>query len=104
MSVFEGGNPEGWVFRAKRFFSMHHLTKAEKIDVAALSFDSEALAWFQWENGRQRMNRWGELKSRLLEQFWLTKEGSLCEKFLSLKQEGTMREFRQVFEAMASLL
>ena len=46
MSVSEGGNPEGWVFRAEKFFSFHRLTEMEKLDVAILSFDGEALAWF----------------------------------------------------------
>ena len=47
MPVFEGGNPEGWVFMVEKFFSIHRLTEMEKLDVATLSFDSEALAWFQ---------------------------------------------------------
>ena len=48
-------NPEGWVFRAKKFFAMHRFTEAEKLDVAALSFEGEALAWFQWEDRHRRM-------------------------------------------------
>ena len=55
MPVFEGGNPEGWIFRAWKFFYVHRLTEAEKVDVAALSFDGEALAWFQWEDHRRSM-------------------------------------------------
>ena len=33
MPVFEGDNPERWIFRVERFFSVHHLTEAEKLDV-----------------------------------------------------------------------
>ena len=62
-----------------------------------LSFNDEALAWFQWEDRRRKMVSWDELKSRLLVRFGLTQEGSLCEKFLALKQEGSVREFCQNF-------
>ena len=52
MLVFEGGNPEGWVFHSENFFSMHQHSEMEKLDVATLSFDGEALAYFQWEDKR----------------------------------------------------
>ena len=47
--MFEGGTQEGWVFRAEIFFSIHWIAEGEKLDVAVLSFDDEALAWFQRE-------------------------------------------------------
>ena len=46
MPVFEEDNLEGWIFPAERFFSVHHLIKVEKLDVATLSCDGEPLAWF----------------------------------------------------------
>ena len=72
--------------------------------MAARSFDGEALAWFQWEDRRQRMVSLDELKSRLLVRFGFTQEGSLCEKFLALRQEGFVKEFSKNFEAMTSVL
>lgn len=49
----------GVFFTTKIFFSMNHPTRIERLDVAALSLDSEALAWFQWENGWRRVTTWG---------------------------------------------
>ena len=51
MLVFEGVNPERQIFLAKRFFLVHNFIEAGKSDVAALSFDDEALVWFSWEGG-----------------------------------------------------
>ena len=34
----------------------------------------------------------------------MTQEGSLCEKILGLHQEGSVREFRQIFESTTSVL
>ena len=47
MPTFEGGNLKGWIFRAEKFFSVHRLPEAERLDVAAINFEGEALAWFQ---------------------------------------------------------
>lgn len=49
MSVFEGDDPDGWVFWVERYFCMNQLLDAEKLDSAALCFEGAALAWFQWE-------------------------------------------------------
>ena len=104
MPGFDGGNPEGWVFRAERFFFVHRLTDAEKLDVDAISFEGEALAWYQWEDESRKMKSWGELKSRLQDRFGLSQGGSLCERFLALRQEDLVRGFCQTFETAASML
>ena len=84
LGVLRGANPEGWVFRADKFFSVHQLTEMEKLDMATLSFDGEALSWFQWEDRRRSLSSWANLKSRLLDCFGMIQEGSLCERFLAL--------------------
>ena len=102
MSIFEGWNPEGWIYRAERYFCLNNLSAPEKMEAAAISLDGEALAWFQWEDHRRPFRSWEESKLRLLVRFSQNQEGSLCEKFLSLKQESTVREYRRVFVSLAS--
>lgn len=46
----------------------------------------------------------GEFKARLLDLFSQTQEGTLCEQLLSLKQEGSIREYLQTFELLATAL
>ena len=104
MPIFEGGNFEVWIFRARKFFSVHRLFEAERLDVAAISFEGEAISWFQWDDRRRKVSGWDELKSRLLDRFGLSYEGSLCERFLAMGQEGSVREFRQAFLVLASAL
>ena len=33
MSIFEGEDPDGWIFRAERYFTINQLTKLEKLVV-----------------------------------------------------------------------
>ena len=47
MPIFEGWNPQGWVFRVERFFAAHSMSKGEKLAVATISLVREALVWFQ---------------------------------------------------------
>ena len=52
MPIFEGWNPEGWIFCIEQFFQGHGMTEGEKLVAATISLDGEALAWFQCEDGR----------------------------------------------------
>ncbi|GMN35142.1 hypothetical protein TIFTF001_042175 [Ficus carica] len=76
----------------------------EKLEAATVSMEGEALNWFQWADGRRPIHRWPELKTLMLERFGLTQEGSTCEKFLAIQQEGTVRDYQCQFEAVSSLL
>ena len=104
MPIFEGWNPEGWIFCVERFFSAHHMSDQEKVTIATISLDRETLAWFQWEDGWRPIRNWGELKTRLLNRFSHAQEGTLCEQFLFLKQKGTVREYLHAFELLAATL
>ena len=104
MPIFEGLNLEGWVFHVERFFTVHRMTEEEKMAAAMISLDGEAMAWFQWEEGRRPIQGWSELKAQILDRFSITQEGTLCEQFLALKQEGTVREYLCTFELLAATL
>ncbi|POO04175.1 hypothetical protein TorRG33x02_004790 [Trema orientale] len=67
---------------------MNHLSKLEKLEVVAVCMDGEALAWFQWEDGRRPIRSWAELKLMFLERFRSSQDGTLCEKFLVLPQKA----------------
>ena len=43
LPMFVGANPDGWIFRAERYFSFYNLTEEEKIEFAVLSLDGDAL-------------------------------------------------------------
>ena len=53
MLIFEGWNPEGWLFRVECFFAAHGMLEGEKLAAITISLEGEALVWFQWEKGRR---------------------------------------------------
>ena len=46
MPVFEGWNPEGWIFWVEHYFTFHRLGEAEKLEAIAVSMEGEVLYWF----------------------------------------------------------
>ena len=45
MPIFDGMYLDRWVFQAKSYFSMNRLFEYEKLEVTAITMDSEALAF-----------------------------------------------------------
>ena len=56
---FEGGDPQGWIFKIQQYFDFHNASEEQRLKVAPLYFDGEALAWYQW---CQHNNKIGSLK------------------------------------------
>lgn len=94
MPIFSGENPDGWLFQGKRYFEVNGLSEKEKLGIVGVSLDGETLSWLQWTEARTPFHRWAQFRSQLLLCFWLTQEGSLCEKLLAVKQEGLVAEYR----------
>lgn len=47
MPVFDGSQPDSWLFMAERYFHIHQLSDLEKIVVASISFTGVALHWYR---------------------------------------------------------
>lgn len=62
MPVFLEQNPNDWIFKAKRYFQVNQLTEGEILEMAALCFEVDALAWYQCEQKRRNIKNWDELK------------------------------------------
>ncbi|KAJ9566908.1 hypothetical protein OSB04_002874 [Centaurea solstitialis] len=73
---------------------MNRLSKKEKLKVAVIAIEGDALKWFQWENKRHTIVTWEEFKKLLPIQFRSVGEGSLCEQFLAVKQETTVKDYK----------
>lgn len=102
MPVFSDDNPDGWLFHAERYFEVNGLTEKEKLAAIGVSMEGDALPWLQWMEARTPFSSWGHFRQQLLMQFHSAQEGSLCKKFLAVKQEGSVTDFKREFEALAA--
>ncbi|KAL2465358.1 Uncharacterized protein Adt_41209 [Abeliophyllum distichum] len=69
MPVFEGLDPDRWIYKAKRYFAINQIADEERMEATVVCLDGEALAWFQWEKKPRKLHSWEELKVRMLERF-----------------------------------
>ncbi|XP_022154744.1 uncharacterized protein LOC111021922 [Momordica charantia] len=104
MPVFTGDDPNSWLFRAERYFEINHLSEEEKMTVTIISFEGAAMKWYCWSENRQPFADWNNLKTRMFERFSDSKDQNLLSRFLSIKKEGTVTEYRQTFEAWSASL
>ncbi|KAL0544147.1 hypothetical protein IC582_019259 [Cucumis melo] len=100
MPVFDGTDPDSWLFRADRYFKIHNLSDSEKLTVAVISFDGPALDWYRSQEEREASAGWDDLKQKMLVRFRATREGTLVGQFLTIKQETTVEEYRNRFDKL----
>ncbi|GKE31279.1 ankyrin repeat-containing protein [Tanacetum coccineum] len=67
-------------------------------------FDGEDSHGWIYKVERSPFRSWEGLKRRLLERFQLSQEGTLYEQFLAITQEGSAREYANLFETLAGQL
>ncbi|KAJ9561372.1 hypothetical protein OSB04_006532 [Centaurea solstitialis] len=101
---FDGTDPDGWILRAERYFTLNKLNQEERIDISFIAFEGDALKFFQWENKRRSITKWEDLKSLLLRQFRSLASGSLYEQFLAIKQVSSIDDYRRRFVELAAPL
>ncbi|XP_010523342.1 PREDICTED: uncharacterized protein LOC104801707 [Tarenaya hassleriana] len=84
MPIFEGTNVAGWVVRAERYFKYGAIRDQDKLPIATLSIDGEALNWYDWQNDEDPFVDWKDFKSQLLERFADQLAGKVSARLLSL--------------------
>ena len=104
MPIFNGDDPDSWLFRAERYFQIHKLTDFEKMTVATISFEGPALNWYRSQEERDKFADWANLKERVLIRFRSTREGSLYGRFLRIQQTTTVEEYRNLFDKLVAPL
>ncbi|TYK06549.1 transposon Tf2-1 polyprotein isoform X1 [Cucumis melo var. makuwa] len=104
MPVFAGEDPDSWLFRAERYFQIHKLSDSEKMLVSTISFDGPALNWYRSQEEREKFTSWANLKERLLVRFRSSRDEKVLERFLRVKQESTVDDYRNLFDKLVAPL
>lgn len=102
LPVFNGEDAPGWLTKIERFFRVRRIEEDEKLDAAMMAVEGEALSWLQWWESSSEVQTWDDLKEALLRRFQPTVITNAFEMLMSMKQEGTVREYRKKFESVSS--
>lgn len=104
LPLFDGTNPDGWIWGAERYFNFYRLSDEVKIEAIVVDFEGQALIWFKWEHRRRPIERWDQVKTLIRRQFRSLTTGTLQEKWLAHNQEGTISEYRLKFIELLAVL
>ncbi|CAA7053502.1 unnamed protein product [Microthlaspi erraticum] len=100
--VFDGENAESWVLRVEQYFEMGDFSEEEKLRAVRMCFDEDALLWYRWERERNPFVSWDQLKRRVLVQFSDDFKSSAGEQLMTLRQDGSVKDYCKEFIAIAT--
>lgn len=98
MSIFNGDDPDSWLFRVERYLHIHKLTEFEKMTVSTISFEGLALNFYRSQEERENFVDWVNMKERLLVRFRSVREESMYVRFLQIQQKTTIEEYQNLFD------
>lgn len=99
---FEGGDPRGWILKAEKYFRFYQTPDDLKVEVAAMYLEGDALDLFAWINSERTLLYWEELVKALQENYGPAEFQNPDEHLCTIKQTGTVQDYRQEFAKRAA--
>ncbi|GKF22926.1 retrotransposon gag domain, retroviral aspartyl protease, partial [Tanacetum coccineum] len=95
--AYAGGDPRGWILKAEKYFRYYQIPDAEKVDVASMHLESDALDLFSRLSADQTITLWEELVLAFHINFGPAEFQNPDEYLCSIKQTRSVQEYRQEF-------
>ncbi|KAD6796307.1 hypothetical protein E3N88_07203 [Mikania micrantha] len=89
--TFSGGDPRGWILKAEKYFRFYNTLDEEKVDVAAMHFEGEALDLYSWLSVEQVIAYLEELIDALQKHFGPPEFQNPNEYLCNIKQTGGVK-------------
>ncbi|KAD6119921.1 hypothetical protein E3N88_11192 [Mikania micrantha] len=90
-------DPRGWFLKADKYFRYYSIPDNEKIDIASMHLEGDALDLYSWLSAEQPLHFWEELVLAFQKNFGPAEFQNPDEYLCSIKQTGTVQEYRQEF-------
>ncbi|MFS7913536.1 putative retrotransposon gag domain, aspartic peptidase domain superfamily [Helianthus anomalus] len=100
--TYSDGDPRGWVLKVEKYFRYYNIPEDEQVDVAAMHLEGDALDFYSWVSADQAIEFWDELVRALQKNFGPAEFQNPDEHLCSIKQTGTVQEYRQEFAKRSS--
>ncbi|XP_058755088.1 uncharacterized protein LOC131628242 [Vicia villosa] len=102
--LFKGEDAYGWLVKIERYFLLNEVRTKDKLDVAMMAMEDRALNWYQWWEEQTSLKTWEEFKIAVMRRFQPGLLHNPLGPLLSLKQKGSVGEYREKFEMMVAPL
>ena len=99
--MFHGEDAQGWVERIERYFQIRGAPPEEWLTAAKVAMEGQALTWYHWWEASTAIYPWPRFREAVVKRFQPEVAWDPYSALLALKQEGTVREYRDKFEALS---
>lgn len=104
--TFNGSNPISWLSWTSQYFDLYEIAREDRVCFAAYYLEGEANIWWQWISRVYRKKgkhlRWRDFEKELMICFRPSEYSNYDEVLAHIKQVGTLREYHQELERLAS--
>ncbi|KAG2245962.1 hypothetical protein Bca52824_085590 [Brassica carinata] len=74
---FVGKNPDDWIFRVEKCFSVNQTEEDEKLSLAMASMVGGSVTWLRMIHDHEKPSDWGDFKNKLRRHFKATRGGTI---------------------------
>ncbi|VFR02874.1 unnamed protein product [Cuscuta campestris] len=92
---FSGGDPRGWVLKAEKYFRYYGTSEEDKVEIAAMHPEGDALDLFSWISAERTLLYWEEFIKIIEEHYEPPEYLNPDEHFVLIKQTGSVQDYRQ---------
>nr|GEY25065.1 retrotransposon Gag domain, retroviral aspartyl protease [Tanacetum cinerariifolium]GEY25260.1 retrotransposon Gag domain, retroviral aspartyl protease [Tanacetum cinerariifolium] len=87
--IFSSGDPRGWLIKAKKYFKYYQIPDEEKVEIASMRLERDALDLYSWLSHDQTIMFYEELVQAFTRRFGSVEFQNLDEFLCSIKQTGS---------------
>ena len=69
--ILADNNAYGWVVQVQRYFQINEVENDEKLELALVAKEGEALIWYEWWEAQVPCPTWRDFKEDLVKRFQL---------------------------------
>ena len=88
----------------EHFFEIRGVLEEKWVSMAMVAMEGKALTWFRWWEETTTIQTWTVFKDVIIRRFQPKLVHNPFEILLEVRQEGSMKEFREIFEMYFELL
>nr|GEX33420.1 retrotransposon Gag domain, retroviral aspartyl protease [Tanacetum cinerariifolium] len=90
--IFSSGDPRGWMMKAEKYFRYYQIPDEEKVEMASMHLEGDALNLYSWLSHDQTVIFWEELVQAFTRSFGSAEFQNPDEFLCSIKQTGSAEE------------
>ncbi|XP_026451897.1 uncharacterized protein LOC113352269 [Papaver somniferum] len=101
---FNGTNPRGWALKCERYFNLHRFPDDERVDMAAIHFNSPIDSWFLNYQQSKEFISWESFKHDICARFEDIAQENYVGSFNNLNQTTNIEDYYDIWEHYKSYM